>query len=49
VFDTSELSQHFEVLGFAAPLVIVKRKYDGKRGSLFFQHTPRFYFNFVAD
>ena len=44
VWDTSELSRDFEVVGFAAPLVVVRRKSDGVRGSLMFQATPRFYF-----
>ena len=39
----------FEVIGFAAPLVVVKRKSDGQKGSLFFQADPRFYFAFEAD
>ena len=46
VWETSELSSDFEVLGFMAPLVAVRRKSDGKKGSLQFQHRPRFYFNF---
>ena len=46
VYDTKELTSDFEVEQFAAPLVIVKRKSDGKRGSLFFQHYPRYYFDF---
>ena len=49
VWDTEELRQSFEVIGFLAPLVVVRRKADGVKGSLEFQHTPRFYFNFVAD
>ena len=44
VWDTSELSRDFEVIGFAAPLVIVRRKSDGVKGSLMFQHHPRLYF-----
>jgi hypothetical protein len=47
VWTTDELAQDFEVLGFAAPLVVVRRKSDAKKGSLEFQHNPRFYFNFV--
>lgn len=46
VWDTSQLGQDFEVLGFMAPLVVVRRKSDGMKGSLEFQHCPRFYFNF---
>ena len=47
VWDTQELSGDFDVLGFLAPLVVVRRKADGRKGSLEFQHSPRFYFNFV--
>ena len=44
VWDTDELGRDFEVHGFAAPLVVARRKSDGKLGSLLFQHEPRFYF-----
>ncbi len=46
VWSTQELSQDFEVIGFLAPLIAVRRKSDGKNGSLEFQHSPRFYFGF---
>jgi hypothetical protein len=46
VWNTSELSDDFEVIGFAAPLVVVRRKSDGQKGSLMFQASPRFYFGF---
>jgi hypothetical protein len=49
IWNTDELRQDFDVIGFAAPLVVARRKADGKMGSLEFQHAPRFYFNFVAD
>ena len=49
VWDTQELGDGFEVVGFAAPFVVVVRKSDGVKGSLAFQHSPRFYFGFVAD
>jgi len=49
VYDTGELQQEFSVLGFMAPYVVVQRKSDGVKGSLEFQHSPRFYFNFQAD
>jgi len=49
VWDTDQLSADFEVLGFMAPYVVVRRKSDGRKGSLEFQHYPRFYFNFVLD
>ena len=46
VWNTEELSTDFEVLGFGAPVIAVVRKSDGVKGSLFFQHRPRFYFSF---
>ena len=46
VWDTNQLQEDFEVLGFSAPLTVVRRRSDGCKGSLFFQHSPRFYFNF---
>jgi len=47
VWDTEELGQEFEVIGFMAPIVVVRRKADGMKGSLEFQHSPRLYFSFV--
>jgi hypothetical protein len=47
VWDTPQLAQDFEVIGFLAPLVVVRRKADGMKGSLEFQHQPRLYFTFV--
>ena len=49
VWDTAQLAEDFEVLGFMAPYIVVRRKSDGKKGSLEFQHNPRFYFNLVLD
>ena len=49
VWDTQQLAQDFEVIGFMAPLVVVRRRSDGVKGSLEFQHRPRFYFNFAPD
>jgi hypothetical protein len=49
VWDTDELRRDFEVLGFLAPVVVVRRRSDGRKGSLEFQHQPRFYFGFVPD
>jgi hypothetical protein len=45
VWDTQQLGEEFEVIGFMAPYVVVRRKADGVKGSLEFQHSPRFYFN----
>jgi len=47
VWDTQQLAEGFSVIGFMAPLVAVRRKSDGVKGSLEFQHQPRFFFNFV--
>jgi hypothetical protein len=49
VWNTEELTTEFEVTGFSAPYVIVKRKADGVTGSLEFTHHPRFYFHFVSN
>ena len=46
VWDTNQLAEDFEVIGFSAPLVVVRRKADGMKGSLEFQHNPRYYFAF---
>jgi len=49
VWDTTELQADFEVLGFAAPLIVVRQKATGRMSSLFFQHSPRFYWGFTPD
>ena len=46
VWSTSELQEEFEAIGFMAPLIVVRRRSDGVKGSLTFQHSPRFYFDF---
>ena len=48
VWSTDELRRDFEAIGFMAPLVVVRRRLDGVKGSLEFQHHPRFYFNWKA-
>jgi hypothetical protein len=45
VWNTDELRRDFEVIGFMAPLIAVRRRSDGQKGSLEFQHDPRLYFN----
>ena len=47
VWDTDQLRSEFEVIGFMAPMIGVKRKSDGKKGAMMFQHSPRFYFHFM--
>jgi hypothetical protein len=49
VWNTAELTSEYEVIGFAAPYVVVRRKADGVVGSMEFQHSPRMYFNFEPD
>jgi hypothetical protein len=49
VWDAQELGRDFSVLGFMAPFCVVVRKSDNVRGSVMFQHDPRFYFNFKPE
>jgi hypothetical protein len=49
VWDTQQLQADFDVLSFAAPLIVVSEKATGRMGSLFFQHNPRFYWGFQPD
>jgi hypothetical protein len=47
-WDTTELQRDYNVICFAAPLVVVKRKADGVHGTLMFSGHPRQYFGFKA-
>ena len=49
VWDTKQLGEDFEVLGFMAPFVVVKKRSNGIRGSLLFQHHPRLYHSFQPE
>lgn len=49
VWDGYQLAEQFEVIGFLAPLVIVKRKSDGVKGTMYFSHRPRLYFGFMPE
>lgn len=49
VWDVEEFRRDFDLVGFMEPFVVVKRKSDGKKGSLFFQHHPRFYHGWQGD
>ncbi len=49
VWDTGELQDEFQALGFLAPYIVVRRKSDGVRGSLLFQNSPRYYFEFKPE
>lgn len=46
VYDTEQVTERFEVLGFLAPFVSVKEKSTGDTGTLIFQHNPRYYWGF---
>ncbi len=48
-WTTTELTEQFNVIGFAAPFVVVTRKSTGQRGTLAFRHMPRIYFDWMPD
>lgn len=48
VWDTRQLQKSFTVLGFCSPFCIVQNS-DGVRGSVLFQHDPRFYHSFKPE
>ena len=48
VWDTQELQEDFTVSGFLAPFIGVTKKETGEKGTLMFQHMPRFYFLFTT-
>mgnify|MGYP006350652901 CR=1 FL=1 len=49
VWNTAELQADYDVVGFCAPYVVVRRKADDKMGSLQFYHAPRFYYGWTED
>ena len=49
VWDTTQLQEDFWPLSFSAPMIVVRRKSDGGKGTLMFQHDPRYYFSFSSD
>jgi hypothetical protein len=48
-WTTEELREEFEVIGFLAPYVVVRRKSDDVKGTMTFTHMPRVYSEFVPD
>ncbi len=48
-WTTEQLVEEFEAIGFMAPFVVVRRRSDGKKGSLMFRHSPRIYFGWQED
>ena len=49
MYDTEGLLRSFEVIAYAAPFVVVRRRSDDQMGSLMFTHQPRVYFGWMAD
>lgn len=49
VWSTDELEHTFEILGFMAPFVMVRNRASGKKGTLLFAHSPRFYYSFTEE
>jgi hypothetical protein len=48
-WTTAQLQEDFDVTGFLAPFVVVRRRADGVVGSLQFNHSPRVYFGWTPD
>jgi hypothetical protein len=48
-WTTEQMAAEFEVTGFAAPFVVVRRRADGALGTLEFTHSPRVYFGWLED
>jgi len=49
VWTEAELREEFAILGTMSPFVTVRRRVDGKLGSVEFAGWPRTYFAFVED
>jgi hypothetical protein len=49
VWSTEEVSQVFEIEGFMAPFVVATHRELGIKGTLMFQHSPRFYFSWTPN
>lgn len=49
VWDTKQLQEEFNVHSFLAPFCSVTRKSDQAKGAVAFQHSPRYYFEFVQE
>ena len=47
VWDDAEFAEDFEIIEFKAPVVLVRRRWDAKQGSVEYQDHPRFYFNWT--
>jgi hypothetical protein len=49
VLTTSEAVSQYEFIAFGSPYAEVCRRSDGQKGTLEFQHSPRFYFKFIES
>ena len=49
VYDTKQVQEKFKIDGFMAPWVMCTRKSDGVSGIMTFQHSPRYYFEFIPE
>jgi hypothetical protein len=49
VYTTPEATEAFEFISFLAPFAIVVERSTGKKGTLQFDHMPRFYYDFRAE
>lgn len=45
-WDTAAMQRDFEPLQFMAPYIVVRRRSDGVKGTLQFNHSPRIYWGF---
>ena len=49
VWNTDEVTAEFNIESFLAPFCFGTRRSTGEKGSLLFQSSPRFYFDFKPD
>jgi hypothetical protein len=49
IWNTKQLQEKFEVLGFMAPFCVVRDRVTRVKGSVMFVHSPRLYFNWQQD
>lgn len=49
VWDTEQLRAEFEATRFAAPIIFLRRRSDSQKGTMLFQHHPRFYWGWMVE
>lgn len=49
VWDSFQLARDFEVEAYHESFVVVRRRSDGVRGTVVFQHDPRLHWGFKPD